>query len=456
MNLKLSGYNIIIDEHKNGDLLIYNSFTSALGILENKNRYIYDNIHNINVDLLDNEELECLHTMKENGIIIDHDFDEYNSLRVKHYRSRYASDTLVLTIAPTMACNLSCPYCYEKNVTKSKAMDDETQGLLIEFIEKKFKSNNINMLTVAWYGGEPLLALEVIRSLSKKIIELCSAYNIEYFADIVTNGTLLDRNAALILKEECKVTTAQVTIDGLENTHNQRRGLNNKENSFNKIIQNIDNCFGLLDISIRINVDKDNMDEIMDLINYFNKIKNWNDKVKYYFAKVRNHVSQGDSLCLVENESCMTPEEYFDFAAKMYDKMYESGNIKYFDTFYPTRPKISCSAITESYYVVDPQGDIYTCWILIGNKNRAIGNLRDSEKLIDNNSEKLRWLSVDFPTECKSCILLPLCQGGCPLHCFNGKFECRYSANSLKYHMRNIFRVYEEQETESYSNEACV
>lgn len=438
MELKLSDYNVIIDEIDDGDLLIYNSFTSALGVLEKKNKFIYDNVENLKSECLSKDELECVQAMKENGFLIDKNFNEYNAIKVKNHRNRYSKESLALTIAPTMACNLSCPYCYEKNVDKSRSMTKDVQKKLIEFIESKIK--NLKLLTVAWYGGEPLLGLNVIKDLSKDIITLCEDNEVEYLADIVTNGTLLDKETAIVLKEQCKVDTAQVTIDGTEKIHNQRRGLRNNENSFKKIVENVNDCLDIMKMSVRINVDSSNMEETIKLIDYFEKEMKWTNKVRYYFSKVRNYVNKDDTLCLSKNETCLTSEEYFDFSIKLYKIMHERGYASYFEDCYPLAPDISCSAITENYYVIDPEGDIYTCWILIGNKDRKIGNVNNPE-IILNNPEKILWLSTDIPRECDKCSLMPLCQGGCPIHYMNGQLECRHDLNSLKQYIKIFYEI---------------
>ena len=67
--------------------------------------------------------------------------------------------------------------------------------------------------------------------------------------------------------------------------HNSRRYLINKVPTFSKILQNIDSILKIEDgpkISVRINVDKNNYDAVIDLYNIF-KSKEWTENKKFDF-----------------------------------------------------------------------------------------------------------------------------------------------------------------------------
>ena len=264
MRYKKSYYNTIIEIPEGNKKLIYNSVTAALGILDKKNLDLYDRINFINFDNLDGEEKETVETLKENGFIVDADFDEYSNLIIESNKVKYDQNgAKSLTIAPTMNCNMKCPYCFETQ--KNEVINEETEYYIIEFI-KNF-TEGTKALGISWYGGEPLLGKDIIVRLSEKIINICDKRGIEYSADMVTNGYLLNRETAIEMKEKCKIDKVQITIDGLEDTHNNRRKLKKNSGScFNEIIKNIDEINDILGVVIRINVDIDNINEIEKLI----------------------------------------------------------------------------------------------------------------------------------------------------------------------------------------------
>lgn len=47
-------------------------------------------------------------------MLVEDDKDEFAELLIRNKIERFADSNLTLTIAPTMACNFCCPYCYEK------------------------------------------------------------------------------------------------------------------------------------------------------------------------------------------------------------------------------------------------------------------------------------------------------------------------------------------------------
>ena len=61
-----------------------------------------------------------------------------------------------------------------------------------------------------WFGGEPLLAPEIVESLSQRLIALADERGIEYDAGIITNGYLLDQDTVDMLAR-CKVCALQTT-----------------------------------------------------------------------------------------------------------------------------------------------------------------------------------------------------------------------------------------------------
>ncbi len=62
-------------------------------------------------------------------------------------------------------------------------MKDETQVDILNFIESQI--GHLDSLNITWYGGEPLLELERILSLSKQMLRLCKKNNVRYFSSIL-------------------------------------------------------------------------------------------------------------------------------------------------------------------------------------------------------------------------------------------------------------------------------
>ena len=91
-----------------------------------------------------------------------------------------------------------------------------------------------------------------------------------YEAFIITNGYLMNSEVVQAFKRY-KVKGVQITIDGLEETHNQRRPHCTNKDSFQVIIKNLTTLFEEypeVRVSLRVNVDKSNEDEYHELYHF--------------------------------------------------------------------------------------------------------------------------------------------------------------------------------------------
>lgn len=94
-------------------------------------------------------------------------------------------------------------------------------------------------------GGEPLLAVDTIDKLSTEFQSICKENHIQYFAGIITNGSLLTREIVKRLNE-LDVNFYQITVDGSKATHNQRRPLKGGGETYDLILKKIEECYDLL------------------------------------------------------------------------------------------------------------------------------------------------------------------------------------------------------------------
>ena len=172
------------------------------------------------------------------------------------------SKGISLTICPTMGCNFDCPYCFENH--RQGKMSLEVQDNVIALAERMFDAAGTKNLSVTWFGGEPLLAPDIIESLSLRLIELVQKRGGKYVASIITNGYLLTKENIEML-DRMQVKNCQVTIDGLGDTHNATRHLAGGGPTFDKIVDNLKNHKIPFMVDIRHNVHEDNQSEIEEL-----------------------------------------------------------------------------------------------------------------------------------------------------------------------------------------------
>ena len=210
--MKQSKYNFYY-KIKNKHFL-FNALSKGLILLNENN---YNNLKHNKFSEMNQEDIKML---KDSDYLIEDDEDELKEYKYLYLKNQYNIQSLVITVAPTMNCNFSCPYCFEKR--EINLMNKEVQDSLIKYIYKKIKLNKIKKLVITWYGGEPLMAKDIINDISTKILKIIKENNIEYYSNIITNGYLIDDETVLNFKKNL-ISSAQITIDGPPKIHNQRR-----------------------------------------------------------------------------------------------------------------------------------------------------------------------------------------------------------------------------------------
>ncbi len=230
--MKKSYYNFIFPG-EDGKSILYNSRTGAMAELDKEHT---EQLEKMSETELEEKNPDFANALLENGFVVEDGVSELDMIRYDMLRTRFGNRSLVLTITPTLNCNFGCQYCYEKDVVQNQYMSEETQNAIIQYIETNaFAEGDLH---INWYGGEPLLALDIIDKLSKRILQICNKKKIKYDAEIITNGYLLTENVVEKLLES-EVWKIQITLDGNKETHNQRRPLLNGKGTYDVIWENI-------------------------------------------------------------------------------------------------------------------------------------------------------------------------------------------------------------------------
>ena len=434
---KLSKYNFTFPYPKQAEgqdqTVMYNSRTGALALITADKYEQYRQFAENGTPVPDEE---LLGDLRKGGYVVNEDYDELSAIRYNLYSSRYDRTALGLTIAPTSNCNFRCIYCYEKDSIAPITMSEQTQEELIEFV-KGFTSV-VKIIHVTWYGGEPLLAIDIIEKLSKEFLKLCEENKIEYSAGIVTNGYLLTpKNAATLL--EMKVSHMQITLDGDAEDHDKRRFLKGGHPTFDKIIENLCAAKDSLpeSVNIRINADRHNIDRVDNVVKILRE-KGLEGKVHPYLAMVENsNDAYNDNSCLHAKEFSM-----FDF-----DFIMRNGlNVV---SCMPAQCGNVCGADGCNSFVINADGRLYRCWDDMGITTHSIGTLKDGVKDTPRYYTYMMYDATEDP-ECRECKFLPICMGGCPhKRIENPQHRCTDIKYGLESYMSVIPEILERQMDEA-------
>jgi len=399
-------------EGPDNSFLLYNAYSNDLMEVNEED---YGKLLLLKHGKADKIEDEFIEELADESILVDDDELIYQKIKLSRLNTRFRSDIIHLTIVPTMGCNFSCPYCFENSVQERKTMTEKTQDDLVEFI-KSYK--NLHYLSIDWYGGEPLLAFDTIFSLMTKI----RALGIEsLYSSIVTNGYLLNEKIINQFKS-IGISRMQITIDGLENTHNKRRPHKTNIDSFQKIIQNIilvSKIYPELEVHIRVNIDKDNANEFFEVSKYIRSVVEGTN-IYSYPAYITDYNSCNSSFCLLNRI------EQAEFALNNTEKYP-------FERFYYPRTRINeCTARFANSHVIGPEGELYRCWCDVGEKDKICGNIKDGVTNTNVYTQYMTYSDPLFDEMCKKCSYFPICNGGCVLRRINNNGNDDFSLCTIQ------------------------
>ena len=342
------------------------------------------------------------------GFAIKASIDELAHLRKAYEAHRFEPNTMTMTLAPTMACNFGCDYCFQGANKPSETMSMAVQDAVIDFVERAAEGGLKN-LGIAWYGGEPLLRLPIIEALSDRLMAVCDQNGVKYGAMVVTNAYKLDLATARSLHKR-KVSSIQITLDGTPEYHDTRRYLLGGKGSFERILQNIQEIVDEVPISyvIRVNIDSRNRHDITKLIDYMAELGlGHRNNLGMYFAPVEA-ITEG---CHNVSDVTMTKGMYGALEAELYQHGYRAGLVSL-----PTPPRFHgvCGAVKPQGLVVLPTGDIHKCWDTVSSPDKRAGTIFAPGEFVKSevSLQWLKWTPFDN-NSCRNCKILPNCAGAC-------------------------------------------
>jgi uncharacterized protein len=311
--------------------------------------------------------------------------------------------TLDIIAVLNLDCNFACRYCFEGSLKGKIYMAEENAARLVDFIKEHFNEGK-RALHVDFYGGEPLLSLELIRKISKQLNQFARERNAAFTFGLVTNGSLFKKETAEELAE-LGLKNVKITVDGPAHIHNKNRPFKSGAPSFDILIKNIKDACGLVKLTIGGNYEKDNYKEFPMLLDYFINEGITPDKLnKVKFDAVMR-----------KSDRVLSPMELIDGCASMDEQWIRHASLflreeilkRGFKT--PGVMTTFCSVESQHFWVVNYDGTLYKCPGFIGMKEYSAGDIFNG--------------AIDYPAACKpgiwkneeclECSYLPLCFGGC-------------------------------------------
>ncbi|MCK5542814.1 MAG: 12,18-didecarboxysiroheme deacetylase [Desulfobacterales bacterium] len=159
----------------------------------------------------------------------------------------------------TRKCNLKCVHCYARSEDKDyeNELSHEQSLKMIDDLAA------FGVPVLLFSGGEPLIHPRLVEYAEYAVKKGMRAV-------ISTNGTLITKDKAETLKK-IGLSYVGISIDGLEDTHNKFRGVNN---AYKKAMDAVKNCQAVgIKVGLRFTINKRNVADIPGIFDLLDKME---------------------------------------------------------------------------------------------------------------------------------------------------------------------------------------
>lgn len=310
------------------------------------------------------------------------------------------------------SCNLACEYCFADGGTYSDArcnMSFETAKAAIDMLVRM--SGNRRNLEVDFFGGEPMLDIDVVKKTVGYARSLEKPYNKKFRFTITTNAYKLSDGDIAFFNEQ--MHNVVISIDGRREVHDRVRKTIGGKGSFDAVLEN----------ALRFKECRKGQYYVRGTftaynLDFCNDVLFLND-LGFDQISVEPVVLKSNSPMAIKDEHLPTLLAEYDKLAAAYVERRQSD--KWFNFFHfmidldnaPCASKRlkGCGAGGE-YVAVAPDGNVYPCHRFDGIGDMRLGNVFD-ESFDEQKRKKLYECSVHSKPKCAACWAKYYCSGGC-------------------------------------------
>jgi len=352
-------------------------------------------------------------------------------------------------------CNLRCKYCFAGQGAyhgERMNMPIEVAKAAVDFLIEK--SGNRHTLEIDFFGGEPLMNMQVLKDTVSYIEEQSVKHNKKFKLTATTNGILLNKEISDYLNE--KMDNVVMSVDGRKSVHDNARPTPNGKGSFDLIIDKFKYFRSIRsnkDYFIRGTFTHENLDFSSDVL-FINELG---------FDQISMEpvvLPQSDPMAITEKDLPVLLQEYENLVTEYIKR--RKNKSSWFSFFHflvelengPCYKKrlVGCGAGGE-YLAVTPDGNIYPCHQFAGEKDYLLGNIID-KKLNENIREIFKNSNLTTKPVCKKCWARYHCSGGCNANAihYNGNINKPYelACELIKKRLECALYVYAKEFGEIY------
>lgn len=312
------------------------------------------------------------------------------------------ADTMMVTLMPTLACNLACGYCFQKDSPSFNTMHGRTEDATLEWILRQMDERRLGRLHVHYFGGEPLNRKEFCVRSAELLSAAMRARGGTFEWSMTTNGVELDAEFARRMQKFGE-GAIKVTLEGDQETHDAVRVFRDGSPTFDRILANVIACAPIVKLRVGGNFlahEGPSYERLLDRLELAG-LAGLLDGVKF---KPRVDVSKDASGCSgCAHQSQQTTQTLVQLNRSISKRKLGTHEGEALEGMLGP-----CELHWKNNFTIDPDGNIYKCPAVAGRPELAVGSVSEATPLGE------APLLKDRPWEkCGDCAYMPVCLGGC-------------------------------------------
>ncbi|MCD8065709.1 MAG: thioether cross-link-forming SCIFF peptide maturase [Oscillospiraceae bacterium] len=426
---KLGGYNIVLDVCSGAvhavDEVAYDMIAEYLDtdksalIAKMRERYSGRD------DVTDADLEECysqITALRDAGKLFAPDTFEASAGDLKQ-KTAGVVKALCLHVAHT--CNLNCSYCFAsqgKYSGERAVMSYEVGRRALDFLVES--SGTRRNLEVDFFGGEPLMNFDVVKSLVAYARSIEKEKNKNFRFTLTTNGVLIDDDVIDFANRECG--NVVLSLDGRKEVHDRYRVDYAGRGSWDSIVpkfQRLVEKRGGKNYYMRGTFTHANPDFLQD-------VQTMLDLGFRELSMEPVVAAPDDPSALTEEDMPIVMEQYEKLAQLMlrHDREGDPFTFYHYMIDLTGGPCIykrisGCGSGTE-YMAVTPWGDLYPCHQFVGDESFKLGDIWQGVTNTALQSD-FAACNVYARSECRDCWARLYCSGGCAANAYHATGSIR-------------------------------
>lgn len=197
----------------------------------------YKALENVKMGCGTKEDYAILRKLQNHGFCCASDLNKIEHPATKNIETIVRNNINQIVLQITQNCNLRCSYCtysgnYYNRTHSKKSMDVKTALAAVDFL--MLHSSGVEEVAISFYGGEPILEFELIKSVVHYVKQNYPEKKVRY--NLTTNLTMFnDYVIDFLIKNDVSV---MISIDGPEKVQDKYRVFSNGKGSYSTVVSN--------------------------------------------------------------------------------------------------------------------------------------------------------------------------------------------------------------------------